>query len=1397
MKYAGDEKVRQPLTLVLVGWLWLLLCPLASGQETSSSSRSPAERGLEYAIDTWTTEDGLPQNSVTAISQTPDGYLWLGTLGGLTRFDGLRFEVFEREITQGLESNRILALYVDREGMLWIGTEGGGLTRYDGSRFATFGQADGLPSSTILSIAEDPDGTLWIGAEGDGLIRFDGSRFTPFTEQKELGSSTIHALHVDQEGMLWIGTEDEGLARFDGDRLSSFTQADGLPSNTVLSIAEDPEGTLWAGTEGGGLAWFDDGQFITPAGQEDFPSLRSIQALAADREGSLWAATFQGLARLRDGDFTFYTTQDGLSRNNVIALYEDQEGSLWVGTDRGLNRLKKTIFDVYTEEDGLADDVAHAVYEDREGSLWIGASCGGLSQLRDEAFTTYDEDDGLSNPCVWSIHEDRQGALWIGTEDGLNRLQNGQFTTYTTADGLADDFVLAIYEDRDGILWVGTRNGLSQLEEDRFTTYTTQDGLAHNWIRNILQDRSGALWVATAGGLSRFENGTFRNYTTQGGLSSEDVRALHEDENGVLWIGTYDGGLNRFEDGQLTTYSTREGLADNRVSVILEGKRGNLWMGGNRGIQRVSKQALNAFAEGRTERVAAVLYGRSDGLRTPECTGGFQPAGWKAEDGRLWFPTVEGVAVVDPAQVSSLSAPPPTVIEQVLVDEEPLAPESEENDRVAPPRGERNIAIRYTSISLLAPERTLFRFRLEGLDDEWTEAGSQRVAYYRNLPPGSYTFQVEASNDGVTWGEAREPLSLYVAPYFYETRWFLALCALGLLAGAFAAHRLNTRRLERRAEELERLVEARTSEVQTEKERTEAALEEAEREREIARNALAVVEEQSVQLLQMDRLKSRFFANLSHEFRTPLTLIIDPLESALRGDFGPLDEAFEHRLQVMHRNARRLLRLISQLLDLAKLEAGSMELRARQQDAIPFLRSLVQVFSPEAERLQITLLFTPVQESLTLYFDRDKLEKIIFNLISNALKATPPGGKVLISARKIASNGTGASHAEISVRDTGIGIPPENIPYIFDRFYQGEGSASRPRTGTGIGLSLVKELVELHRGKIEVESVPGFGSEFTVRLPLGREHLAEHEMAEHEPADQHASVDEYMAEAVDAAPRTVSADEEAKETQETSAEKKSPLVLVVEDNTDMRELIRSHFTPAYSVIEAQNGLEGVRKAREAQPDLIVSDVVMPEMEGIAFCRLLKQDKKLRDIPVILLTARASKESQLEGLRAGADDYLTKPFSAQELLTRAENLIQSRRTLREQFSQEVVIQPSEVVVSSAEAAFLERVRDVVELHLEDSNFTVGALASEVGLSESQLKRRMRAAVDQSPVEFIRNLRLERAAQLLRQRAGNVGDVAFAVGFQNLSYFSKCFRARFDAAPSQYLVQQAEGDEPGAQ
>ena len=536
-------------------------------------------------------------------------------------------------------------------------------------------------------------------------------------------------------------------------------------------------------------------------------------ALLEDREGNLWIGTDGGgLNRLTDGVFTSFAEKQGLSNDTVNALHEDREGSLWIGTNLGgLNRLKDGRFTSFTTREGLSSDFARALYQDREGSLWIGTAGGGLNRLKDGLFTAFTTRQGLSNDTVFALLEDREGSLWIGTDNGLTRRRNGRFEVFTANMGMSNDCVLALHEDREGSLWIGTfAGGLNRRKDGRFTAFTTKEGLSNDTVNVIHEDRQGNLWIGTrGGGLNLLKDGRFTVFTKKDGLSDDQVFTIHEDREGSLWIGTYGGGINRLKNGRFTAITSKQGLFDDVIHRIIEDDRGDVWMSSNRGIGRVSKQELDEVADGRRAHLTSVVYGTADGMRSAECNSGAS-AGWTTRDGRLWFPTIRGVVRIDPNHLPTNLLPPPVAIEEVRVDEKVAEPSG--SLRLLP--GTQTLEVHYTALSLMAPAAVRFRYRLEGFDEAWVEAGARRTAYYTKLPHGTYRFRVIASNNDGLWNEEGATLALTVAPRFHETVWFRTLAVLFFALVGPLFHRFRVRLLNRQKAELERLVAARTAEVE-------------------------------------------------------------------------------------------------------------------------------------------------------------------------------------------------------------------------------------------------------------------------------------------------------------------------------------------------------------------------------------------------------------------------------------------------------------------------------------------------------------------------------------------------------------------------------------------------------
>jgi ligand-binding sensor domain-containing protein/signal transduction histidine kinase len=736
----------------------------------------------------WLTENGLPQNTVHAIAQTKDGYIWIGTEEGLARFDGVKFTVFDKQNTPEIKSNYIRSLLADRQGALWIGTAQG-LVRMQNGKFTLFTRDDGLPGETIQAVYEDRENNLWVAtANGLGLLKSGG--LTTFTTKERLISGSIQALLEDSDGALWIATP-YGVGRIKDGKFTNYTVRDGLGGNSVRAIQQDRNGRIWFGSLGG-LTSFDGNRFTTYTTRDGLPNDRII-SLQADRDGGLLIGTVGGLCRFSDGRFTGFNAGEALATSTILSLLEDVEGNVWIGTESGgINLLKETKFTTYTVRNGLSNDLVKSIYEDREGNMWIGTDGGGLNLLRNGKLTAYTTRDNLSSNVVRSLAGDNAGNLWIGTPDGLNRFSQGKFTVYTSADGLANNDVRSIYLDQRGNLWIGTRGGLTRMTNGVFKTFTEVDGLPNDLVTTLYEDSKGNLWIGTFGGLGRLTNDEFTSLTTRDGLSNDAVISLHEDSDGTLWIGTNGGGLNRMKDGKFTTYTTNNGLLDDVVYRILEDGQNNLWLSCRKGIFHINKKELDEFAKGMVPSIAPVAYGTADGMMTRECSGGGDPAGWRGSDGKLWFPTIKGVAMIDPERLKTNSHAPPVVIEQVRIDDKWFAP----SERLELPAGTTRFDLYYTAPSFVAPEKVRFKYKLEGFDKDWIDSGTRRIAYYTNLRPGAYTFRVIASNNDGVWNETGAAFGIYLKPYFYQTYWFYAVCLLALVMLAWLLFRLRVRGMQ-------------------------------------------------------------------------------------------------------------------------------------------------------------------------------------------------------------------------------------------------------------------------------------------------------------------------------------------------------------------------------------------------------------------------------------------------------------------------------------------------------------------------------------------------------------------------------------------------------------------------
>ncbi len=1026
----ADEASALHLCLVVV-----LLCCL------DAAALDPARRLTQYRHDLWTVENGLPQESVNAIAQTSDGYLWLATNSGLARFDGVHFRTFDKRNTPELKSNLISALCARRDGSLWIGTDGGGVTSF---RDGVFASHTGLYNGTIFSLHETQDGAIWIGMQAGALSRIDPQgRTTTFSPREGMPAHGVSSIE-DGEGETWIGTYDGGLVRLAGTAIRTYTVADGLPHDSVRALHRDRAGRLWIGTSSG-LARFDNGRFIVCA-MEEGAAIPLVRAIHEDAQGTLWLGTDHGLARV-SGDRVsyFFTSRNGLSSDVVTAMLEDREGSLWIGSQGGLNRLRDTKFMSWTTREGLPSDNVRTVFVDADGTVWLG-TLEGLCRLQSGTLTAYTTKDGLSTNIVSAILRDRAGTLWIGTRGGgLNAMRDGRFTHLTARDGLASDAVRVLYEDRAGNLWIGTDGGgVSRYAAGRFTNFAINEGLSSNFIRAIRETSNGDLWIGTGGGgVDRLRDGHITAYTKRNGMPGNTVMSILEQPDGSLLFGTYDAGLARMRNERIAACSARDGLYDDSVFDIESDAQGQLWMSSDRGVFRVDAAQLNAFFDGTAKHVTPIGYDTRDGLASSKCSGGSQPSGWKGPDGRIWFTMIRGASSIDPARIEINRRAPPVIIEDVIADGRALA--NRRRGYAGP--GNKRIEIRYTATSLLNPERVRFKYRLEGFDPDWVDAGTSRVASYTNLPLGDFRFRVIASNDDGVWNTSGATYDFEIVPYFRQTAAFFVLCALLIAILIAAGVWLRLRQMRMRERQLVALVDERTRELR------------------LANDHLR----------QANELKLELLGIAAHDLRNPLQAISGFAEIIrARSEEGSQNAK---QAAVICRASDEMLRLINDLLGSVQIESGRLELNRTTVDMSALAAELAAVHRHAAERKEQQLSEELPAAPCLVEADAERLSEAMENLVTNAIKYTPRKKSIRISVR------VEGSEARFEVRDEGPGLTAEDMKRLFGKFQRLSARTTGGESSSGLGLSIARQLVELQGGRIWAESEPGNGSVFTIAMP--------------------------------------------------------------------------------------------------------------------------------------------------------------------------------------------------------------------------------------------------------------------------------------------------------------------------
>jgi ligand-binding sensor domain-containing protein/signal transduction histidine kinase/DNA-binding response OmpR family regulator len=1358
------------------------------------------------------------------VTQDKAGFIWVGTNRGLDRYDGYTLKQYMLPITQkGIAGSRIKVLHTDPSGRLWVGAERAGLSFYDAAtdqllplaagHLAASGRAllQRLGAVSVTALASDPQGRLWVGTQRDGvlMLTFDpqGQLTSLSPAPLPAGSSTepyqVGALAADAEGKVWVGTHNRGLCLVRAEATTLTAEATPIPG-PVRALHLDRRGDLWIGTNQQVL-WVSAANRRAVRQLDAHPQplvYPQLQSLLLDSFGRLWVGTIYGLyvweagtatgtaPPLRAGAPTLLLPTDGepysLNAERVHQLFEDRTQVMWLcASAGGLNkvdlhqkpfgRLRQQLAGQAT----LPNNYINAVYkEEATNTLWLGSRNGVAAyDLARHTYRNYlnQNEKGVTHSVdVSAICQTRAGTLWFGSRGrGLVRLVRHQgreelttFDELPNGQRLRDASIERMVEDRYGTLWVATFDqGLLRFSAEGKLLGSYQadpHGLPSSRFTFLLLDpQRDVLWASTTdAGLLKLRVTPdsvrlLRQFSYAPGAPSSlrvnYVWPLLLDRQGTLWIGTIGGGLHQLStdaQGRETVRSLQHDLPESDVESLLIDEAGHLWVGGT-GLYRFTPRTRQY------ER-----YDVADGLQSNAFKIG---AAARGADGTLYFGGINGVSYFQPSAIQPNPYAPVVQLTGLRIANQPVAVGQPFGGRVLLARPlsvpqtvtirpwENDFSVEFVGLNYANPQKNRYAYQLEGYNPDWVyPAPGQRTASFANLPPGTYTLRVKASNGEGGWSARPATITFDVRAPWFKTGWAYLLYALALGGGIMLYRRFEIAQQELKS----KLV---LEKFQTEKEK------------------------------ELTNLKLGFFTNVSHELRTPLTLILGPMEEIMRNP-GPVAN-LAGKVELMHRQARKLLELVNQLLDFRKVETGNVPLRATYGDVLGFLGEQYGSFQLKAQERGITYQFDAPAEPVRLYFDRGKLEIVLTNLLANAFKYTRDKGRVELTATVIGNASSPAVYSDeqlagnylkITVSDTGVGISPHELDRIFDPYYQASHTDTLRMGGTGIGLSLARQFAQRHGGQLTVASLQGTGTTFELRLPFGQQHLRPEDIHLEEPSLDPAANESELP-----------LDDELPALSLAPAPAGPPRLLVVEDNDEVRQYLTQLFEADYTVLTAEDGLVGWEKALGQLPDLIISDVMMPRSDGLELCQRLKQHPKTSHIPVLLLTARTAETHELEGLGTGADDYVSKPFNPTLLHAKADALLRNRRKLHEFYQRHILLQPTEIVVADADREFLEQAMSTVERHLGNAEFSVQVLAREMAMSQSVFYRRIKSITGQTAVEFIRDVRLKRAAQLLAQTTMRVSEIAFEVGIEDAKYFRKAFQKIYALTPSEYAKQHRVG------
>lgn len=1342
----------------------------------------------------YSTDKELSNSLINAVYQDRKGFIWIATENGLNKFDGTRFSIYRHKATDSasLKNNYVRTLFEDSRGNFWIGCING-LQRYDRATDSFhelfIPRKDGRKNPHITSIIERRNGDLWIATSGQGAISLKkDSNSTSFNIETELteriGSNYLNVIFEDSRQHLWIATEEKGLYRYspESKELKSYKAPHNIIGDDVSAICEDTHGQIFVGTLTKGLFKLSsrqEGNF-EPIPYQNRMNL-NIRTLILDTRGKLFIGTDgEGVkeyqpqqniivdSEINAGPFDF-------SKSKVHSLIEDKDHNLWLGIfQKGLILVPgiSNKFDYYgyksIHNNTIGSSCVMAIHTDEQATIWIGTDNDGLYAINDlgKQLRHYTHQAGNANSVpgtILCLYEDSNRELWLGSYfDGLARM-NKQTGICQDATSLLHSNLSAgkpkvscIIEDKDKNLWVGTYgSGLYKinLPTQHVTYYESTrnenddwsiNRLPNDWISCLLEDKEGMIWIGTYKGLAVLNPRTdnFINYKKQNNLlPGYVVYSLLESANGEIWAGTSEGLVCLNKDRLIPMlFTTANGLPSDIICGLAEDEKKNIWISTHQGISKLNPQEKKF-----------INYYAGDGLQGNEFT---RTAVFKDKRGKIFFGGTNGVTAFYPQDITEIKKEMNVLITGFYIANRPVKKGDKSGNNIITDTAvmdagqftlaynENTFSIDFSVLEFSNPDRISYQYKIKELGDEWisTQPGTNRVTY-SSLKPGKYTFSVQA-RDHNNFSNIRT-VTIFITPPWYQTWWAKVFwgCLGVLLIYALTMYLLS--RIRHRQE---------------------------------------VMRQKHME--QINEAKLQFFINISHEIRTPMTLIISPLEKLLA------EHSEKQPVYLMiYRNAQRILRLINQLMDIRKLDKGQMHLKFRETDIVGFINDLMQTFNYQAQKKNITFTFEKklkATDSLKVWIDLNNFDKVLMNVLSNAFKYTREGGNIevlLKTGHNDTYRGALKDYFEINITDNGIGIDKDKIEQIFERFYQINNDMTQSNFGTGIGLHLSRSLVELHHGIIKAENrEDGQGTRFIIRLPLGSNHLKAEELENPEETGNEPTISQLPKDTL-----YETEEEEAKANEYRKPKAKTRYrVLIVEDDDEIRRYIRSELDTDFRISECTNGREGLETILKEKPDLIISDVMMPEMDGITLCRKMKQNINVNHIPIILLTAKSKAEDQIEGLEIGADAYIVKPFNTELLRTTISNLIANRERLRGKLVGEKQVEEKivKIEMKSNDEILMNKVMKTINDHLADPALNVEMLAANVGMSRVHMHRKLKELTNQSARDFIRSIRLKQAASLLQEKNLSISEVAYATGFSNLSHFSNTFRDFYGISPTEY-------------